>query len=44
MLAFFLISFLQSSAPMLSKHHQNLSKKLSKIGKHGGLGALGAAP
>ena len=31
-------------SPMLSKHHENLSKKLLKIDKNGGLGALGAAP
>ena len=44
MLAFFVVSFLQSSAPRLSKNHQNLIQNWSKIGKNGGLGALGAAP
>ncbi len=44
MLAFFVVSFLLSSAPRLSKNHQNLIQNWSKIGKNGGLGALGAAP
>ena len=38
MLAFFEFLFLPSAAFMVSKNHKNLTKKLPKIDKNGGLG------